>query len=88
MTRLICRKVVLDMLFWIGCKSAKMSVMGFLCEFGSWRTSTLLQKALSLQPIFGEGIVIVILVLVVLISSIDKMAFYPYMAVNQSNEPP
>ena len=55
MIRLSCRKVVLETLFWIGCKSAKMSLMGFLCEFWSWRTSTLLQKAPSLQPIFGEG---------------------------------
>jgi hypothetical protein len=30
MIRLNCRKAVLETLFWIGCKSAKMSVMGFL----------------------------------------------------------
>lgn len=30
MIRLNCRKVVLETLFWIGCKSAKMSVTGFL----------------------------------------------------------
>jgi len=56
MIRLNCRKVVMEMLFWIGCKSAKMSVIGFLFEFWSWTTSTLLQKALSLQLVFGEGI--------------------------------
>jgi len=56
MIRLSCRKVVLETLFWIGWKSAKMSVMGFLGEFWSWRTSTLLQKALSAYVIFGEGI--------------------------------
>jgi len=33
-----------------------MSVIGFLFEFWSWTTSTLLQKALSLQLVFGEGI--------------------------------
>jgi hypothetical protein len=33
MIRLNCRIVVLDTLFWIGCKSAKMSAMGFLFEF-------------------------------------------------------
>lgn len=54
--RLNCRIAVLDRLFWIGCKSAKMFVMGFLVEFWSWRTSTLLQKAHLLQSIFGEGI--------------------------------
>ena len=56
MIRLICRMVVFETLFWMGCKSAKMSVMGFLCEFWSWRTSTILQKALLAYLIFGEGI--------------------------------
>jgi hypothetical protein len=56
MIRLICRIVILRTLFWIGCISAKMSVMGFLGELWSWSISTLLQKALSLQLIFGEDI--------------------------------
>jgi hypothetical protein len=30
MIRLNCRKVVRETLFWISCKNAKMSVMGFL----------------------------------------------------------
>jgi hypothetical protein len=30
MIRLSCRMVVLETLFWIGCKSAKMSIVGFL----------------------------------------------------------
>lgn len=59
MIRLNCRIVVFEMLFCIGCKSAKMSVMGFLGEFWPWRTYTLLQKALSAYVIFGEGIVYV-----------------------------
>jgi hypothetical protein len=44
MIRLICREVVLEMLFCIGCKSAKMSVMGFLGEFWSWRIKLYYKK--------------------------------------------
>jgi len=29
-TRLICRRVVFEMLFWIGYKNAKMFIVGFL----------------------------------------------------------
>jgi len=56
MIPLICRKVVLVTLFCIGCKSAKMSLMGFL-----WLVAVLVDlnfttKALSAYVIFGEGI--------------------------------
>jgi len=44
MIRLNCRKVVLETLFCIGCKSAKMFVMGFLGEFSSWSTKLYYKK--------------------------------------------
>ncbi len=54
MIRLNCRKVVLETLFWIGCKSAHCLSWAFCGEFWSWPTSTLRRKALFSQTIFGE----------------------------------
>ena len=54
--RLNCRKVVLETLFCIGCKSAKMFVMGFLGEFWSWSTKLYYKKPYPLTLFFGEGI--------------------------------
>ena len=56
MIRLSCRKVVLETLFCIGCKSAKMFIGGFLLVWvgrGGLNSTT---KTLSTQPVFGEGI--------------------------------
>lgn len=44
MTRLNCRKVVMETLFYIGCKSAKISAMGFLGEFWSWSAKLYYKK--------------------------------------------
>ena len=53
--RLSCRKVVLETLFCIGCKSAKMFIGGF-CVSWSCGDLNFTTKALLSQPVFGEGI--------------------------------
>jgi hypothetical protein len=53
MIRLICRKVVLETLFCIGCKSAKMFIGGLFVVWAGCRKLNSTTKALSTQPIFG-----------------------------------
>ena len=57
MIRLNCRKVVLETLFWIGCKSAKMSVMGFLGELWSWQTKLYYKKPYPLTLFLAKVLV-------------------------------
>jgi len=52
MIRFICRKVVLETLFCIGCKSAKMLFMGFLWLVGVLVDLNFTTKALSAYFIF------------------------------------
>ena len=56
MIRLSCRNVVLETLFWIGCKSAKMFIGGFLLRVVVLENTTLLQKPSQFSLFFGEGI--------------------------------
>jgi hypothetical protein len=59
MTRFIWRSVVLDKLSSIGCKSAKISIVGFCCSLVDVLVDpTLLQKPTFLHSVFGEGIVL------------------------------
>ena len=54
MIRLICRKVVLETLFCIGFKSAKMLFMGFLGEFWSWSTKLYYKKPYPLTSFLAK----------------------------------
>ena len=58
--RLSCRKVVLETLFCIGCKSAKMFIGGFLfCELLSWKTQLYYKNPLISAYFLAKVLIIV-----------------------------